>query len=115
MIEWTLPWPPASNHNVKHANGAHYLSSQHKQFRIDVHYLLMQAKAIKMHGPLAVKIQAFPPDRRRRDIDNLIKPILDALQHAGLYEDDNQIGHIEIKRCEVSPKNGRVFVEVSTL
>jgi hypothetical protein len=26
-----------------------------------------------------------PPDRRRRDIDNVQKPLLDALQHGGAY------------------------------
>lgn len=47
---------------------------------------------------LSLFICAFPPDRRRRDLDNLLKCIGDSLQHAGLYKDDSQIDCIYIKR-----------------
>jgi crossover junction endodeoxyribonuclease RusA len=44
-----------------------------------------------MHGDLMVEIIIYPPDKRKRDIDNIKKALFDALQHAGLYEDDSQI------------------------
>lgn len=44
-----------------------------------------------MMGPLNVHIDIFPPDKRRRDIDNCFKSVLDALQHAGVFWDDSQI------------------------
>jgi crossover junction endodeoxyribonuclease RusA len=46
-------------------------------------------------------MDAFPPDRRRRDLDNLAKPTLDALEHAGVYEDDSQIDLLIIRRRDV--------------
>jgi Holliday junction resolvase RusA-like endonuclease len=34
---------------------------------------------------------SFPPDARRRDIDNYNKALFDALTHAGIWEDDSQV------------------------
>ena len=51
----------------------------------------MLAKVKPMMGKLAVQIEIFPPDARRRDCDNVQKPILDALQQAGAFWDDSQV------------------------
>lgn len=62
-------------------------------------------------GRLAVSIRVYPPDKRRRDLDNLMKCLIDALQHAGMYQDDSQIdrllvtredlgGYVEVAVCE---------------
>lgn len=59
-------------------------------------------------------MDAFPPDRRRRDLDNLQKPVLDVLQHAGVYEDDSQIDLLITRRREVVPE-GRLLVDVVDL
>ncbi len=44
-----------------------------------------------MVGDLMVEIIMYPPDKRKRDMDNIKKALFDALQHAGLYKDDYQI------------------------
>ena len=44
-----------------------------------------------MAGMLAVKIRAYPPDRRKRDVDNLQKPLLDALEKGKAFYNDCQI------------------------
>ena len=36
------------------------------------------------------------PDRRRRDIDGPIKPLLDALTAAGVWGDDSQVRRMEV-------------------
>lgn len=40
-------------------------------------------------GPCCVWIRAHPPDARRRDLDNLIAPVLDALVGGGALPDDS--------------------------
>jgi len=47
---------------------------------------------------LRVVIECFPPDRRRRDLDNLGKSCLDSLQHAKIFVDDNQIDDLRFIR-----------------
>lgn len=65
-----------------------------------------------MTGRLSVEIDAHPPDRRRRDLDNLQKPLLDALEYAGVYEDDSQIDRLVSRRCAVASP-GYVFVRIA--
>ncbi len=47
-------------------------------------------------GPVAVEIILCPPDRRRRDIDNCLKALLDSLTHAGVWEDDSQVKRLTV-------------------
>jgi crossover junction endodeoxyribonuclease RusA len=74
---------------------------------------LLGAKRFEtLAGRLDVRINLTMPDRRRRDLDNAMKPLLDALQHAGVYEDDSQIDRLLIER---NP-NGtpRAVIEIKT-
>jgi len=65
-------------------------------------------------GRIALAMDAFPPDRRRRDLDNIQKPVLDALEHAGVYVDDSQIDLLITRRCE-STKDGRLDIRIDEL
>jgi crossover junction endodeoxyribonuclease RusA len=58
-----------------------------------------------------VEVTIHPPDRRRRDIDNLQKALLDALAHGGAYYDDSQISRLTVERQHVVP-GGKVVVRV---
>lgn len=60
---------------------------------------------------LAVEVEAYPPDRRRRDLDNIGKALLDSLEAASVFEDDGQIDDLRIVRCDVA-KPGRVVVRI---
>ena len=43
-----------------------------------------------------VEIQAFRPDRRRRDLDNLLKALLDSMTYAGVMQDDALIEDLRV-------------------
>jgi crossover junction endodeoxyribonuclease RusA len=58
--------------------------------------MTMQKQVKHFKKPLRVVIEAWRPDRRRRDLDNLLKATLDGLAHAGVYEDDSQIVDLRI-------------------
>ena len=51
-----------------------------------------------MTGRIKMSILVCPPDARRRDLDNVCKATLDALQKANVYDDDSQIDRLEIVR-----------------
>lgn len=109
MITLTLPWPPSVNHYYRHVGPRTLISRAGRAYRRRVVRSVYGRQP--MNGPLAVEIDAHPPDRRRRDTDNLLKGVLDALQHAGLYGDDSQIEDLHIRRRGVVHE-GRLVVRI---
>ena len=67
-----------------------------------------------MDGRLSVKILVNPPDKRRRDIDNLTKVPLDALTHAAVWEDDSQIDELYIRRNAVTA-GGSITIQINEI
>ena len=64
-----------------------------------------------MGGRLSVCLCVFPPDKRKRDLDNLLKISIDSLQKAGFFHDDSQIDSLEVHRFEVFPE-GKIEVSI---
>lgn len=112
MIILHLPWPPSLNHYYRHVGARVLISRAGRHYREQVVQRFRDTSRQRLRGRLDVGILAFPPDRRRRDLDNAQKAMLDALQHAGLYADDSQIDHLEITRCEHIP-HGHLVVTIS--
>ncbi len=112
----TLPWPPSINHYWRHFRGRTVISQEGRTFRANVCSLLAGGGPRKppAGGRIALAMDAFPPDRRRRDLDNLQKSVLDALEHAEVYEDDNQVDLLLTQRREVVP-GGRLTVRLSEM
>lgn len=101
-----LPYPPSVNHYWRHYRGMFLVSTEGKSFRASVQgevwrELGLQNKPIA--GRIAVSIEAIMPDKRRRDIDNLPKAVLDALAFSGVYLDDEQIDELYVRRLHVEP------------
>jgi crossover junction endodeoxyribonuclease RusA len=97
MIEITLPWPPSVNTYWRNFDGRMIISAKGREYRETVGDQMILQKQIKhFTGRLRVDIEAFRPDKRRRDLDNLLKATLDGLAHAGVYEDDSQIIDLRI-------------------
>jgi Holliday junction resolvase len=67
-----------------------------------VFFLIAQQKIKALTGSkLRLQLLIYPPDKKRRDIDNVCKAILDALQYAGVYDDDFKIWQLFVERREV--------------
>lgn len=97
MIEMTLPWPPSVNTYWRNFDGRMIISARGREYRETVGDQMTLQKMVKhFKGQLKVEIEAFRPDKRRRDLDNLLKATLDGLAHAGVYEDDSQIVDLRI-------------------
>lgn len=110
----TLPYPPSINHYWRHFRGRTVISREGQAFRKNVCALLAGSGGPRKPpagGRIALMMDAFPPDRRRRDLDNLQKSTLDALQHAGVYADDSQVDLLITRRQE-RVAGGRLHIDV---
>lgn len=100
MVEFELPYPPSVNHYWRRVGARTLISRGGRAFRQAVCAILAARGVRPLTGPLALEIVIYPPDRRRRDIDNVQKALLDALQHGGAYGDDSQIIRLAIEKGE---------------
>ena len=111
-LQFDLPYPPSVNHYWRRVGARTLISRQGRTFRESVCSLLALRRLHPLDGWLKVHLQIYPPDRRRRDVDNIQKPVLDALQHAGVYHDDFQIVSLLTDRLE--PRDGGHLVVIIT-
>lgn len=110
-----LPYPPTVNHYWKrNRNGTLRVGERGVAFRLEVALRCRQERVKRLTGRLCVEIDVFPPDNRRRDLDNVLKATLDALQHAGAYEDDSQIDVLVVRR-RIKTKGGELHVRLDLL
>lgn len=111
MIELELPYPPSVNHYWRRVGARTLISRGGRAFRQAVCSILAAHGIRPLDGALVVEVAVYPPDRRRRDIDNLQKALLDALGHGGAYHDDSQIARLIIERRHVV-RGGKVVVRL---
>ena len=109
MLELELPYPPSINHYWRRVGPRTLISREGRRFRREVMAILAAMGVQPLAGSLTVWIDVYPPDRRRRDLDNIIKSLLDALEHGDAYHDDSQIDSLFVQRQRVVPK-GKVRV-----
>ena len=113
VLTFELPWPPSVNtywRNITvNGRGRTVISVAGRKYKREVS--IRFHLATKMMGRLAVEIDAFPPDHRARDLDNLLKSLFDACTAAGVWGDDSQIDQITVKRGNVV-ENGFVVLYV---
>ncbi len=58
-----------------------------------------------------VRIVLYPPDQRRRDIDNYNKALFDALTQTGVWEDDSQVKRMLVEWGPLT-KKGKVEITI---
>lgn len=84
-----LPYPPSVNSIWKPTGkGGIYKDTRAKTWATEAGWLV-RASGVKVRGPFIFSLTAHRPDNRARDLDNLAKVVLDALQAGGAIENDS--------------------------
>jgi crossover junction endodeoxyribonuclease RusA len=110
------------NHYYRNVHGRTLISRKGREYRTKVCGLLAPATGLGGNRPrkppsggrIALAMDAFPPDRRRRDLDNLLKCTQDSLAHAGAFDDDGQIDLLVVVRGEPQ-RGGKVVVRIEEM
>ena len=89
MLSLTLPYPPSVNHYWRHYRGMTVLTPAARAYRTVAADAV--AGCVPFSVGVSITIYAHPPDRRRRDLDNVLKAVLDTITHSGAWDDDSQV------------------------
>ena len=113
-VSLVLPWPPSVNRYWRHVNGRVLISKAGREYRKAVAAACRGVRGLGC-ARLGVNVVLQPPDRCRRDIDNILKSLLDALEHAGVYDDDGQIDRLMVHRLSAPCRGGAAHVSIEAL
>jgi crossover junction endodeoxyribonuclease RusA len=98
VIVVELPYPPSVNglyFNV--ANRGRVKTSRYAEWSKEASWLISIARKGARIGPYGLTVMAGRPDRRRRDLGNLLKAIEDALVAGGAIEDDSECQKLKME------------------
>ena len=115
-----LQWPPSiNNYYAQGARSGKFISKKGRLWRQgaidDIHEQIdFSSGLFPLSGRLSVKVLQHAPDRRKRDLDNYIKPLFDAITHSGLWVDDELIDYFAVKRGKIAAtqQSGKVIVQI---
>lgn len=123
-VQFSLPWPPSVNHYWKLGlrpvkRGSRkmrpcvLLSERAQQYRmLAINALRLQRVPVgKLTGLLQITMRCCPPDLRDRDLDNLLKGLLDSIAHAGVIRNDADFDRIVMERGPVVAE-GKIHVSI---
>lgn len=94
--------PPSVNHYWLVSGKRRFISKEGQAFRQEI---ALAVRGKRITGRLSCYVELTASNKRRWDLDNRIKALLDALQHAGLFEDDSQVDKLTVYRMSVGDKD----------
>jgi crossover junction endodeoxyribonuclease RusA len=117
-VSFTVPGPVVPWQRAASVGARRFTPAKQRQYQANVR---MHALAARPRGPwlpskharYRVDVEAYLPDERRRDLDNVAKTILDALNGV-LYLDDSQVTVLMVA-THVDRERPRVEVHVVEL
>jgi crossover junction endodeoxyribonuclease RusA len=97
-----VPFPPSVNSYWGFKGSRRFLTARAKSFKtlVNAEFLRSGHEGFA-NERLQITIALYPPDKRIRDIDNVVKSTLDALCQSGVFNDDGQIDVLHVTRENV--------------
>ncbi len=123
LFEVVLPYPPSVNTYKRVGRITTTKSGKKLQMRVNTEttkyfywqvWMKCKVKGLESFGEavISLEIDVYPPDRRKRDLDNICKPAIDSLMRAGLFDDDSQIARLLVTRKAIIDQ-GQIIVRIS--
>jgi crossover junction endodeoxyribonuclease RusA len=110
-----LPLPPSVNTYWRNFRGRTILSKGGRDYKLVVQdYVTTNQLPSFGDARLAAMVKIFPRDKRAIDLDNRLKSLFDALQDAGVFNDDSQFDSIHITRGVIK-HGGKCTIVISTI
>lgn len=114
IAELYTDYPPSVNNYYVRTQRGMFISSKGKKFRDsvmrDVNQQLQGMEPIE--ETVNITMIFYVPDGRRRDLDNCIKPLFDALTLADVWGDDCQVVQLSVFRGEISRPDGKTYIRI---
>lgn len=116
-ITLVLPFPPTLNHSIGYYGKRRYLTRAYKDFIEDVALIWAQNRPTNWDATKRYRVwmRLYYNTLRRYDVDDRVKPTLDALTRVGVWADDSQVDDQRSTRCGIDRDNPRAEVVVSVL
>jgi len=87
-----LPFPPSTNNLFVNGLRGRFPSQRYADWITEAGWILTSQRPAKVAGPVVLSFWFNPPDKRKRDITNLLKAPEDLLVKHGVIEaDDNTV------------------------
>jgi crossover junction endodeoxyribonuclease RusA len=112
-IDIFLPFPPTINsYYTKTRNGV-FISKKGRCYQsAGIESIREQVGPnLYLDSRLNVAIILYVPDRRVRDLDNYVKPLLDTITKSGIWMDDTLVDQLSIYRGVLTSK-GSCFIRI---
>lgn len=119
-----LPWPPSENRYRRYAGFMPILSRAGREYKKIVKTIFRTQGIPTISGPVSVRLVMAPPDNRKRDLDNTLKALFDAISDDvikvkdkpdqivyGIISDDSNIVRLEMNWSK-KITGGQVLMEI---
>ena len=84
-----LPFPVSVNAAYRSVNGRSILSAKARDWKNEAGWALRLQRYERFTGPVEIELVLNPPDKRKRDLDNAFKLVLDLLKTHQIIVDDS--------------------------
>ena len=115
MITLKIPIPPSVNAAYRVVNNRPILSREARAYRKHIQQEWPATGQAFGNQKIAIVIYVTLGNKIRRDLDNLCKVSLDALQHAGWYDSDWCIDDLHIIRLKPQKDNPHLLITISEI
>jgi Holliday junction resolvase RusA-like endonuclease len=104
---------PSANVYYRKWNNRIVISPEGRAFKKAVHHHCFMQSVNRLSGSVRLTILLEFHDRRKRDLDNSLKPLLDALKCV-MFDDDDRVMELHVTK-KIGQENDRVAVKVERI